>query len=219
MNYLAHIYLSGSDLRLQIGNFIGDAVKGDAYKTYPKSIADGILLHRAIDAFTDRQPAIKQTLLSMRPLFGRYSAALLDIYFDYLLASRFDQFSSVSLKSFSRRFYRAMLHNYRYLPARIKRFMFHFIITGRLGQYATLAGIRRSLRIMVRARRMDIPVERAILYLNENEENLWLTFRSFSSELKALCDGYLRASDREAYLESLRPKAPESTPAADHSEG
>lgn len=27
MNYLAHIFLSGDDRRIQIGNFVGDAVK------------------------------------------------------------------------------------------------------------------------------------------------------------------------------------------------
>ena len=29
MNYLAHIFLSGNDRCIQIGNFIGDGVKGD----------------------------------------------------------------------------------------------------------------------------------------------------------------------------------------------
>ena len=28
MNYLAHIFLSGNDRCIQIGNFIGDGVKG-----------------------------------------------------------------------------------------------------------------------------------------------------------------------------------------------
>ena len=32
MNYLAHIFLSGNDRCIQIGNFIGDGVKGDGYK-------------------------------------------------------------------------------------------------------------------------------------------------------------------------------------------
>ena len=34
MNYLAHIFLSGNDRCIQIGNFIGDGVKGDGYKQY-----------------------------------------------------------------------------------------------------------------------------------------------------------------------------------------
>ncbi len=35
MNYLAHIFLSGSNRKVQLGNFVGDAVKGSSYKNYP----------------------------------------------------------------------------------------------------------------------------------------------------------------------------------------
>ena len=38
MNYLAHIFLSGNDRCIQIGNFIGDGVKGDGYKQYPRKL-------------------------------------------------------------------------------------------------------------------------------------------------------------------------------------
>ena len=46
MNYLAHIFLSGDDRRVQIGNFVGDAVKGRAYENYPLGFREGILLYR-----------------------------------------------------------------------------------------------------------------------------------------------------------------------------
>ena len=42
MNYLAHIFLSGSNRKVQLGNFVGDAVKGSSYKNYPPDIAKGI---------------------------------------------------------------------------------------------------------------------------------------------------------------------------------
>ena len=42
MNYLAHIFLSGNDRCIQIGNFIGDGVKGDGYKQYPRKFQQGI---------------------------------------------------------------------------------------------------------------------------------------------------------------------------------
>lgn len=58
MNYLAHIFLSGSNRKVQLGNFVGDAVKGSSYKNYPPDIAKGIQLHRAIDDYTDRHPAV-----------------------------------------------------------------------------------------------------------------------------------------------------------------
>ena len=149
MNYLAHIFLSGSNRKVQLGNFVGDAVKGSSYKNYPPDIAKGIQLHRAIDDYTDHHPAVCEVVHRLQPEFGRYSGVLLDIYFDYLLASRFESFSGVSLRRYTRTFYLSLLINYRYLPVRFKRFIWHFILTDRLRKYATLNGIRESLNIMV----------------------------------------------------------------------
>ena len=126
MNYLAHIFLSGSNRKVQLGNFVGDAVKGSSYKNYPPDIAKGIQLHRAIDDYTDRHPAVCEVVHRLQPEFGRYSGVLLDIYFDYLLASRFESFSGVSLRRYTRTFYLSLLINYRYLPLRFKRFIWHF---------------------------------------------------------------------------------------------
>jgi acyl carrier protein phosphodiesterase len=190
MNYLAHIFLSDADRKKQIGNFIGDAVKGNSYNNYPPPIANGILLHRAIDVYTDNHPAIKEMVRLLRPHFGRYSGILLDIYLDYLLASRFDKFSAVPLKRFARGFYLALICNRRYLPGRIKSFMWHFITTNRLYKYASTSGIKDSLNIMVRVHRIDISVDLAISYLIENEDELFTRFLPFFEELQAFCRQY-----------------------------
>ncbi|MBQ4279007.1 MAG: DUF479 domain-containing protein [Rikenellaceae bacterium] len=185
MNYLAHIFLSGSDPQVRLGNFIGDAVKGAAYRGYPPAMRNGILLHRAIDAYTDTHPAVRSLLHGLKPRFGRYSGMLLDIYFDYLLASRFDVFSAVPLRRFARGFYLSMIRYRHRLPARIRRFMWHFIGTGRLGRYATEAGIRESLSIMVRVRNIDISVDEAMDYLAVHEEELQDVFFPFFAALQA----------------------------------
>lgn len=193
MNYLAHIFLSGNDAQRQIGNFIGDAVKGSAYRDYPHGIAQGILLHRAIDFFTDNHPAVKQEVRTLKAQFGRYAPILLDIYFDYLLASRFEEFSPMPLKRFARRFYYNLMCNRRHLPLRIKRFMWHFIGTNRLARYASKAGIEESLRIMVHYKHIDLSPERAIEYLTEHEEELWTLFRTLFSDLQPFCQERIRS--------------------------
>lgn len=198
MNYLAHIFLSGKDRKIQLGNFVGDAVKGTSYKDYPAAIREGILLHRAMDEFTDNHPAVKAAVQSLKPHFGRYSAVLLDIYFDYLLASRFDHFSNVSLKRFARGFYWAMILHRRYLPGRFRRFMWHFISTDRLSKYATQEGIHRSIEIMVLVGRIRISLEQeAIEYLSEHENELWAVFLPFFTELQTFCNDYLQKLDVE----------------------
>lgn len=202
MNYLAHILLSGPDSAMQLGNFIGDAVKGRAYLDYPPAMADGIVLHRAIDAFTDNHPAVREAVKALKPHFGRYSGVLLDIWFDHLLASRFGEFSDVSLRKFTRRFYWAMIRNRRRLPLRIRRFMWHFIGTNRLCKYATKEGIGESLGIMVHYGRMDVSVDDAVGYLTEHEAELRAVFEPFFAELQAFCRGYVVAEDRAAYLKT-----------------
>lgn len=192
MNYLAHIFLSGSNRKMQLGNFVGDAVKGSSYKDYPWDMCKGILLHRAIDDFTDRHPAVRQMVQTLKPEFGRYSGVLLDIYFDYLLASRFETFSGVSLKKYTWRFYTTIIINYRYLPTRFKGFIWHFIMTDRLGKYATPDGIREALDIMVEYRHIDISVDKAIRYMQEHTEELFVVFQPFFIELQGYCVEYIR---------------------------
>jgi len=195
MNYLAHIFLSGADKKMQLGNFFADAVKGSSYKNYPQPITNGILLHRAIDAYTDSHPAVKEIIRSMRPHFGRYSAVLLDIWFDYLLASRFSKFSDIPLKRYARSFYFTLMFNRRYLPDRFKRFMWHFILTNRLNKYATTDGIREALEIMVRVHRITISVPEAIQYLEDHEEELFAVFEPFFTELQFYCEEYKKEHD------------------------
>ena len=59
MNYLAHVYLSGDNIDIAIGNFISDCVKGNRYKSYPVKWQEGILLHRFIDTYTDSHEIFK----------------------------------------------------------------------------------------------------------------------------------------------------------------
>lgn len=145
MNYLAHIFLSGNNRQLQVGNFIGDFVKGRRHNEFPKGIQQGILLHREIDNFTDSHPAFLETVEILRPAFGRYSGIIADMYFDYFLASDFGRHSNgKSIGLFAFNFYLSALLYYRWLPPRVKGFIFHFIGSNRLKKYASYEG--RDLR-------------------------------------------------------------------------
>lgn len=191
MNYLAHIFLSGSDRKCQIGNYVADAVKGKSYEDYPEKIAAGILFHRAIDDYTDTHPLVRSMVNDLKPQFGRYSAILLDMYFDYLLASRFDHFSKVPLKRFARRFYVSLILNYSYLPPRFKSFMWHFIVTNRLNKYARQEGLKESLEIMVKYRNLNISVDASMAYLSLNEDALFDQFLLFFDDLQNFSKNYI----------------------------
>lgn len=187
MNYLAHIYLSGNDRRIQIGNFVGDAVKGNAYQQYPMGFRQGILLHRRIDAYSDAHPLVREAVALGRDVFGRYSGVVMDILWDHFLAVDFRSYSEVSLKRFSRGFYMALIWNYPHLPSRFQGFLWHFILTNRLVRYASLEGIRQSLGIMVAYRGLKVDPSAAILFLDRHYGELQVLFREFFPDLQMMC--------------------------------
>ena len=183
MNYLAHIYFSGKNRQVSLGNFIGDFVKGKRYEEFPSDIKEGILLHRKIDHFTDNHPIFLETVDLLRPSFGRYSGIMVDMYYDYLLASSFDRYGNgESLGGFSRNFYLSALLYYRWLPKRVKGFIFHFIRTNRLKEYSTYDGLQHSLEIMAAYKSSAINPTLGIEFLESNEAQMRVLFDEFMKE-------------------------------------
>lgn len=86
MNFLVHTYLSFGNDKAIVGNLIADMVKGKQIESFPEEIQKGIILHREIDAFTDKHAAIKETKGIFRKTAGRYDAAFLDVAYDHFLA-------------------------------------------------------------------------------------------------------------------------------------
>ncbi len=100
MNFLAHIYLSGSNEDLMIGNFIADAIKGKDFNLLPEGIQKGVILHREIDTFTDNHPIFRQSKRRVSSEFGLYSGVLIDMYYDHFLAKNWDQYHELKLEDF-----------------------------------------------------------------------------------------------------------------------
>ena len=103
MNFLAHIYLSGEDEKLMVGNFIGDYVKGKDYENYPTPIREGILLHRQIDFFTDSHSQFREAKKLLVEEFGLYSGIIIDLLYDHLLAKNWNNYSEQNLRSFAKK--------------------------------------------------------------------------------------------------------------------
>lgn len=198
MNYLAHIFLSGDNRKLQLGNFMGDFVKGRQHEDYPKLIQSGILLHREIDTFTDNHPIFCDTVALLRPTFARYSGIMADMYYDYCLATEFERYSpNKSLDSLARGLYITSLLNYKILPERIKSFIFHFITTNRLKKYASMDGLEDSLTIMSAKKSSAIQPTLSIQFLKDNENIIRAQFNKFMPEVIKFSESYINDMNTE----------------------
>ena len=80
MNFLAHIYLSGDNDLIKIGNFMADGIRGKEYENYPDAIQKGILLHRAIDTYTDSHDVFRQSTKRLHEKYHHYAAACFSFF-------------------------------------------------------------------------------------------------------------------------------------------
>src|SRR5690606_4476409 len=138
MNFLAHIYLSGTDKDVIIGNFIGDEVKGKSYTEYPVAIQKGLLLHREIDTFTDAQPIVRQSTKRLHYKYSHYSGVIVDILYDHFLAKNWNMYSDVSLEKFADDFYHLLEKNKAVLPPATLKMIPYMIQGNWLVSYATI---------------------------------------------------------------------------------
>jgi acyl carrier protein phosphodiesterase len=108
VNYLAHAYLSFNKPEVLVGNIISDFVKGKKKFDYPPVIQLGIVLHRAIDQFTDEHSATRTAKKIFQPHYRLYSAAFVDVVYDHFLANDPAQFPGNSLQSFAQEVYETL---------------------------------------------------------------------------------------------------------------
>ena len=150
MNFLAHAYLSFQHPQILVGNMISDFVKGAAKDRYPNDVRQGIMLHRAIDDFTDTHAATQKAKEIFRPHYRLYSGALMDVIYDHFLANDMEVFGEGGLKPFTQTVYRVLEEHTTQLPDRFIQVLSYMKTGDWLYHYKYEAGIERSLRGLVR---------------------------------------------------------------------
>mgnify|MGYP001207578299 CR=1 FL=1 len=122
MNHVAHCFLSYPDDAVLFGNFIGDFVKGKSWQAYKPGIQRGILLHRAIDAFTDTHPLVRESAGRIRSFTGRYAAAVVDILYDHLLIRHWARYApDLTFDTFAGWAYTSLDKNATEMPEGLRR--------------------------------------------------------------------------------------------------
>lgn len=187
MNFLAHIYLSGDNDLLKIGNFMADSIRGNSYLDYPDEVRKGILLHRYIDTFTDAHPTYRKSKHRLHEKYGHYSGVIMDIVYDHYLAKNWSRYSNDDLETYADTFYTLLQNNYDMLTERIKGMLPYMVDGNWLVSYATLAGLEKILfqmdyRTKHRANMQEAMVELAQFYTEFESE-----FTLFFDELQQHC--------------------------------
>ncbi len=183
MNLLAHSYLSFENEALILGNFLGDYVKGKDYKIYPEAIQKGILLHRHIDHTTDQHPIARKTKRFFTDKFRHYSAVLVDMYYDHILAKKWDNYCKKSLSEHAQNVYKVLKNgaDTTPFPEAALRVLHYMSKHNWLFHYQYEAGITRALQGISRrsshAPRLDHSYAIYRLHESEIEDQFQLFFK------------------------------------------
>ena len=194
MNYLAHLFLSGDDEDLMVGNFIADAIKGKQIDRFSAEIQRGVRLHRAIDTFTDAHEITKLSKARLSTEYRHYAGVIVDIYYDHFLAKNWSNYHHIPLADFTTKVY-DMLENYQdILPDRITHMLQYMVPQNWLLNYAHYEGIDRVLNGMSRRTKFDSGMEHAINELKLYEELFENEFSLFFPQLQLFVEDELRNS-------------------------
>ena len=183
MNYLAHVFLSGENEEIVVGNFIGDYVKGENFKKYSDPIKKGILLHRDIDVFTDRNKIVRKSKSYLKNKYGKYSGIIIDIFYDHFLAKNWHRFSSQPLEDFTEKLHRTLEKYFEILPEKVKQFVPSFINNKWIKTYQSVAGIEKVLKRMSSITTLPDETLYAINILRDNYSALEEDFLKYFPEI------------------------------------
>ena len=187
MNFLAHIYLSGDNELMKIGNFMADGIRGHDYLNFPEEVKNGIILHRYIDTFTDAHPIYRQSKHRLHQKYGHYSGVIMDILYDHFLAKNWIIYSEIPLENYVANFYQSLEKNYTVLTDKTKKIMPYMIEQNWLASYATIAGIELILFQMDYRTKHKANMQEAVVELQQFYTAFENEFTLFFAALISFC--------------------------------
>jgi len=187
MNFLAHIYLSGDSDLLKIGNFMADGIRGNQFDSYPDEVQKGIILHRAIDTFTDAHPIFRESTKKLHSRYHHYAGVIIDVFYDHFLAKNWSSYSNENLAEFIERFYQSLRDNITILSPRTAGFMAVMFRENWLLSYQTVEGITSILTQMDRRTKnqskMRFATEELSAFYDEFEKEFTLFFEDLRTHV------------------------------------
>lgn len=183
MNFLAHIYLSGDNDLIKIGNFMADGIRGKQFENYPLEIQKGIILHRSIDTFTDAHPVFRQSTKRLHQNYHHYAGVIVDVLYDHFLAKNWKNYSDEKLTEFVDHFYQSLVNHKHLLSERTLTIMPTLFKENWLVAYESIEGIQHILTQMDRRTKNQSNMRFAVQDLTEFYSEFENEFTHFFKEL------------------------------------
>jgi acyl carrier protein phosphodiesterase len=188
MNYLAHVFLSHETPDAIVGAMLGDFVKGRSVERWGAQVRAAILLHRAVDGYTDAHAVVRASRTLVTPERRRFAGILVDVFYDHFLALHWARYHERPLPEFTRSVYAVLLARGAMLPERLQRMLPRMATDDWLAAYADVASVDLALNGI--ARRFRYPeracvLQTAVVELHRNYGRFEEHFREFLPQARA----------------------------------
>ncbi|MCD8405636.1 acyl carrier protein phosphodiesterase [Tenacibaculum dicentrarchi] len=188
MNLLSHLYLSGNNTELMIGNFIADHINGNKFSHFKENIQKGIILHRQIDTYTDAHEIVRKSKRRLHERYGHYDGVIIDIFFDHFLAKNWATYSAIPLDIYVNSVYKLLEKNNSRLPEKTQNLLPSMVKYNWLYNYQFINGIQEVLNGINRRTKgksqMNLASEDLAIHYHLFEEDFTLFFQ----ELRDFCN-------------------------------
>jgi len=184
LNYLVHLYLSGSDPEVQLGGLMGDFVKGRIPTDYPEKIALGLHLHRRIDSLAQNSSHTRRSRQRLDPKFGHGRGIIVDIFYDHFLAANWRDYSTSQLTSYAADVYKLLQASHQQLPYGLQQVAPRMIEYNWLVSYQQREVVGKALQRIAQRLSRPLPLAEGVDDLVTHEVSLMQDFADFMSEAK-----------------------------------
>ena len=172
MNYLGHLFFSGSDYDLMYANLFGDFVRGTNYTNYSHKLVQGIKLHRSIDDYFDKHPSILTIQRKLYKDLPKVSGIAMDMYADHWLAVNWSKFNSLKYQDYLNNFYSYDPFLNNHYPLTFKAFVKILKEKRWMDTYATENGLDFACRGLSNRLSFTNALSNALLHYKQNKKEI-----------------------------------------------
>lgn len=169
---------------MRVGNVAADFLSRSEEKLFTGELAEGIRLHRQIDTYTDRHPAVQRACQRLVG-YQRFANPIVDVFFDHFLVNNWPL--SEPVESYVQNLHAEILEHMHLLPENAQFILRKMIQDEWLLSYSDFAGLRTTFhrmekRILHRSGR-TVDMAGAVNLLERRYEEFETDFMEFWPEL------------------------------------
>lgn len=192
MNYLAHLYFSAPDPLAWAGSLMGDFVKGALDPALPEQLARHLILHRRLDSYTRTSPPFQASRRRIDARFRHGRSVMVDVFYDHLLACRWEEYHQQSLEEFSGAVYAGLYRVHEVLPISLQQTLPRMKSHNWLLSYRDTWAIERVLQRLEERLGQRLPLASGVTELDRLREELEGDFQIFMQQTALFTAAFLR---------------------------